>query len=224
MTEYEAYRHATGRIIVFARAPVPGRVKTRLAQRLGGPGAAQLYKALLHDTLDMAVRARLAPVELHVAPDTGHPFIQALVARLSLVACAQRGADLGQRMQSALDAALTDSRFAVLIGSDCPVMTPQYLHQACRELETGSDVVLGPAEDGGYTLIGMRRCCPELFRDMPWGSEDVLRITRQRAQALQLRYAELATLWDVDTPADLQRWRDIHPSAPSHSKLRKAIP
>lgn len=201
-----AYRYPAGRLLIFARAPVAGTVKTRLAASIGAEAAAQLCRELLRGTVDRALGARLAPLDLYVAPDTAHPFVRALAQRLPVTLRQQRGADLGERMYAALQHALGDSDFAVLIGTDCPVMTGDYLHQACRELQAGTDLVVGPAEDGGYVLIGARRACRELFDAVPWGSAEVLQATRERAQALRLRYAELATLWDLDTPADLARW------------------
>ena len=217
MTSQAAYRYPAGRIIVFARAPVAGAVKTRLAAHIGAQAAAQLYTQLLQDTLGTAVDAGLTPVELHVTPDTRHPVIRSLLERLPITAHAQHGGDLGQRMYGALQDALAQSEFALLIGSDCAVMTADYLHQACRELQTNKDLVVGPAEDGGYVLIGARHCCQELFQDIPWGSDEVLPATRGRAQSLRLRYAELGTLWDIDTPADLERWHTERRSRPAQA-------
>jgi rSAM/selenodomain-associated transferase 1 len=192
---------------------VAGSVKTRLATCIGSEAAVELHRELMLGTLELAVNARLAPLELYVTPDTSHPFIQSLARRLPISLRCQQGTDLGQRMCGALQDALRDSEFALLIGSDCPVMTADYLDQACRELRAGADLVVGPAEDGGYVLIGARRCCPRLFEAIPWGSSAVLQATRERAQSQQLRYAELAVLWDVDTPADLERWRNLRESS-----------
>jgi rSAM/selenodomain-associated transferase 1 len=208
MTSVAAYRYPAGRLLVFARAPVAGAVKTRLAAGIGARAAARFYRELVCATLDTAVGARLAPVELYVTPDTSHPFFRSLTQRWPISARCQQGANLGQRMYSALEHALRDSQFALLIGSDCPVMGADYLDQACRELQSGKDLIVGPAEDGGYVLIGARRCCQPLFESVPWGTDAVLQVTRARAQSLGLRYAELGVLWDIDTAADLQRWRN----------------
>jgi hypothetical protein len=94
----------------------------------------------------------------------------------------------------------------VLIGTDCPAMNADYLRRACRYLDAGSAVVLGPAEDGGYVLIAARTCDRRLFSDIPWSSDRVLQLTRARLRALKLPYKELDTLWDVDRPEDLRRW------------------
>jgi rSAM/selenodomain-associated transferase 1 len=216
MTDAASYRHPAGRLLIFARAPVAGAVKRRLAAGIGAEAAARVYRELLRGTLDMALQARLAPVELCVTPDTRHPSIRALLDGRAVTARAQHGADLGQRMYTALQQALGKAEFALLIGTDCPVMTEGYLDQACRELRSGRDLVVGPAEDGGYVLIGARHGYSELFESVPWGTAEVLPTTRERAQSLGLRYAELPVLWDLDTPADLARWRAQqrrHPAA-----------
>ena len=207
MTDAASYRYPVGRLLIFARAPVAGAVKTRLAAGIGAEAAARVHGELLRGTLAMALQSRLAPVELCVTPDTSHPAIRSLLDGRAVTARAQRGADLGQRMYTALQQTLEKAEFAVLIGTDCPVMTGDYLDQACRELRSGTDLVVGPAEDGGYVLIGARHGYSELFDSIPWGTAEVLTATRERAQSLGLRYAELPVLWDLDTPADLARWR-----------------
>jgi len=207
MTDLATCRYPAGRLLIFARAPVAGAVKTRLAASIGAAAAARLYRELVQGTLDKALQARLAPVDLYVAPNTTHPFIRSLAHRLPISVQQQQGADLGARMYNALRDTLRNSEFALLIGTDCPVMTADYLNRACRELQAGRDLVVGPAEDGGYVLIAARRAYRELFEAVPWGSAEVLQATRERAESLGLRYAELGVLWDLDTPADLARWR-----------------
>lgn len=192
---------------MFAKAPVPGAVKTRLIPALGAEGAAALSARLITRTLDTIRACALAPVELHVSPDLGHPFIQSLLKDASLPLVPQRGADLGGRMQAALAAALETADFAVLIGSDCPAMDCNYLQRACAALAGGHDAVMGPAEDGGYVLIGVRRSVPALFDGVEWGSDRVLEQTRQRLIELGWACLELPTLWDLDRPEDLARLR-----------------
>jgi rSAM/selenodomain-associated transferase 1 len=207
MTDLATCRYPAGRLLIFARAPVAGAVKTRLAASIGAAAAARLYRELVQGTLDKALQARLAPVDLYVTPNTTHPFIRSLAHRLPISVQQQQGADLGERMYNALQDTLRNSEFALLIGTDCPVMTADYLNRACRELQAGRDLVVGPAEDVGYVLIAARRAYRELFEAVPWGSAEVLQATRERAESLGLRYAELGVLWDLDTPADLARWR-----------------
>src|SRR5205085_7012926 len=151
-------------VIVFARAPLAGRVKTRLAGRIGAPRAARLHERLLRQALATARAARCGAVELHVTQR--HAFFRCLPARLRL----QRGADLGERMYGAL----RRHRRAIIIGSDCPALRASDIARAARWLRGGTDVVLAPAQDGGYALIGARRVTPALFARVAWGGERVL--------------------------------------------------
>ncbi len=207
MTRQPDYQYPDGRILVFAKAPVPGEVKTRLAAHIGKQAAAQLYEQLVRDTVGLVAGARLAPVELHVASQSRHPLFVSLADRQSVEVRLQTGGDLGLRMYNAVKSALRTADFALLIGTDCPAMSAAYLQRACQQLDAGSAVVLGPAEDGGYVLIGARRCDERLFTDIPWSSDRVLQLTRARLQALKLPYEELDTLWDLDRLEDLRRWR-----------------
>lgn len=202
---------ATGtdsRIAVFARAPIPGEVKTRLIPALGELGAAALHRALVTRAIETAVESGVGPVELWCTPDAGHPFFAECVRRFGVKPVPQGEGDLGARMQRAFAALLGDPgefRRALLIGSDIPPMTPDYLRAADAALAQGQDAVLGPAEDGGYVLIGLRRVVPDLFERMRWSEPDVLAVTRSRIARLGWRHVELPALWDVDRPEDLGR-------------------
>jgi len=179
-------------IMVFARAPVPGAVKTRLISRLGAWGAARLHLRLTRHALATAAAARCGPVELHLTRRHG----------LFKAARVQRGAELGSRMQHAFAKA---KRPAILIGADCPQLTAADLRQAMRWLRGGYDAVLAPAEDGGYALVALRRPIPALFRGIEWGSE---RVYAQSVQKLAgYRWRALRTVRDVDRPEDLERVR-----------------
>ena len=207
--------YSRGRILVFARAPQPGRVKTRLAEGVGAGRATEVYRQLLEQTVARAAASGLAPVELLVTPDTLHPFFSTLVDRYGVTIGVQAPGDLGQRMASALESALRDSDFVLLIGSDCPVLDGDYLLSATELLDKGADAVVGPAEDGGYVLIGLRRFDARLFDDIPWGSDRVMQLTRRRLQALGWCWEELPPLWDLDRPDDLLRWqRETRPLNP----------
>jgi rSAM/selenodomain-associated transferase 1 len=175
-------------VLVFSRRGVPGRVKTRLVPRLGEWGAARLHARLTRHALRVARAAGCGPVELY---DTAK----------------QRGADLGERMHRALARGLRRHRGAIVIGSDCPDLRPAHLARAARWLAGGSEVVLAPAQDGGYVLIGARRISPLLFRGIAWGGPDVYEHTVRRLDALGLRWRALPCLWDVDRPEDLERLR-----------------
>jgi rSAM/selenodomain-associated transferase 1 len=195
----------TCRVMVLARAPTPGEAKTRLIPALGKAGAAALHRRLVMHSLRVAAHARIGPVELWCTPDTSDPFFRECQRSLGVSLYAQGGGDLGARMQRAFESALARSRHAVLVGSDIPALSVKYLRDADRALVQGDDVVIGPAEDGGYALIGLSRCDPELFRNIPWGGPEVLPETRRRIAALSWRSSELSVLWDVDRPEDLER-------------------
>ena len=190
---------------MFARAPVAGKAKTRLSARLGSSGAARLQARLTRRALFTALRARCGPVELHGTPDAHHAFFRWCAKRYGVVLKRQRGRDLGERMHHALDDALRHYRAAVLIGSDCPALTPQDLRRAARLLKGACDVAIAPAEDGGYAMVGARTAPARMFGGIAWGEEGVYRETAKRISALHLRRRELRTVWDVDRPADLDR-------------------
>lgn len=192
-------------LVVFAKAPRPGSVKTRLVPLLGEQRAAELHARMIEGTLRVALEAGFARIELHCAPDVRHPLFRKLARRHALVLRAQAAGDLGTRMLRACQRALRETEAVILIGTDCPVLRPADLRAASRALRGGADVVLSPAEDGGYALIGLRRVSPPLFSRIEWGSDSVLAETRSRLRALGWRWRELRVLWDVDRPEDYQR-------------------
>lgn len=192
-------------VVVFARAPLPGRVKTRLVPLLGEKGAARLHARLVERTVRTALAARCGPVELHYAPRARHPFFRRLARRYPLSLRAQSGGDLGARMRRAFERVLREAHAAILVGSDCPALTPADLRAARRALRGGADVVFAPAEDGGYALIGLDRPRGALFTGIDWGGPRVLAQTRRAIARLRLRRVELRTLWDVDRPEDAAR-------------------
>jgi rSAM/selenodomain-associated transferase 1 len=194
-------------VIVFARAPQPGRAKTRLVPRLGQWGAARLQRRLVRRTLRVAQAARCGPVELHGTPRARQAFFVQCAREWGVALRAQRGRDLGQRMFHALARALRGRRAAILVGTDCAALQVRDLRLAARALAGGCDAVLSPAEDGGYPLIGLRRVSPRLFEDIPWGGGDVFARTAARLDRLGWRWRRLRTLWDVDRPEDLERLR-----------------
>ena len=202
-------------VIIFARAPVAGRVKTRLAPRLGAAGAVRLHMQLVENAVRTAREAQCGPVELHVtAPHR-------LFGSLGVEVKRQRGRDLGERMHGALRNALRRFRTAVLIGTDCPALTPSDLRNAVRKLEGGADIVLAPAEDGGYALIAARRISLRIFTGVDWGSADVLTRTLRNARDASMRYRLLRTVWDVDRPEDLTRLKSRPLSSAARRRARR---
>ena len=192
-------------LIVFAKAPQPGRVKTRLVPLLGERGAARLHARMIESTLRVAREARFARVELHCAPDARHALFGRLARRYSVTLRAQARGDLGARMFASCKRALRSADAVVLIGTDCPVLRAADLRAAERALVDGADAVLSPAEDGGYALIGLRRVSARLFSRIEWGGDSVLPETRRRLRALGWHWRELRVVWDVDRPEDYRR-------------------
>lgn len=193
------------RILIFTRVPRAGEVKTRLIPALGAQGACAFHATSLRHTLGRLTDAGLAPIELCVTPDTDNEAIHALVAEFDCETTLQQGDGLGRRMAYAAQQALVCADSVILIGTDVPLLNAAYMERALREMERGVDFVMGPAEDGGYVLLGLRHVYPELFSDMPWGSEQVAGLTRQRCIRLGKQLVELPVLWDVDRPEDLLR-------------------
>jgi rSAM/selenodomain-associated transferase 1 len=191
-------------IMVFARAPVPGQCKTRLIPALGAKGAAALHEKLVRRALAAACEARPESVQLWCTPDASHPFFAACAGDYPISLQAQSGIDLGARMHWALDHALRIHDKALLIGSDIPGIDADYLRAAAAALDC-APAVFGPAEDGGYVLIGLKTAARQLFQDIDWGGPEVMKQTRERLCDLGWQGAELPTLWDLDRPEDLAR-------------------
>ncbi len=190
-------------VIVFAKAPIPGQVKTRLIPALGPHDAAHLYQAMLHATLEMVSQAKFDGIELYCAPDTQHEVFQKLSLDYPIELCQQRGRDLGARMFHAMQAGLRRYDKVVLIGTDCLQLNITDLNQARSYLTDQFPIVLGPASDGGYVLIGAKTLSSTLFSDMPWGGDEVLELTRKSIQKLGWQWQEIRTLQDIDRPEDL---------------------
>lgn len=191
-------------LIVFAKAPVPGQVKTRLIPALGAEGAARLAEQLLQHTLLQVRDAPVDRLELCAAPDTTHPVFeqmrQATGKRLQLTP--QGDGDLGERMHRALSRALAPHHKVLLIGTDAPALNASVLAVADAALDH-HDAVFVPALDGGYALVGVTRPAPELLLRMTWSTPQVMAHTRERARRHGWRWAELPPVADIDEAADL---------------------
>jgi rSAM/selenodomain-associated transferase 1 len=193
------------RVLVFARAPVAGAVKTRLIPRLGAEGAAELHRLLVQRALATARDANFGRTVLCCAPDVSHPFFQRCAGDYGAELRVQTGDGLGERMYRALSEGLDAASCVLLIGSDCPALSVAILHAAADALAGGSDLVLVPAADGGYVLIGARKIDRAVFEDVNWGTASVMQQTRARIRDLGWAWRELPVLWDVDRPEDLDR-------------------
>ncbi len=202
-------KYPLGRILLFARSPVLGKVKTRLAQSIGEEKALQVHKKLMASVAECCVNAQLCPVELWLSePVEQDCFIAELCQRYQLALEFQRGKNLGDRMSNAVNKVLQQHEFTVIVGADCPAISVAYLEQAVSSVaikSTDKRVVIGPAEDGGYVLIGLRHSEHRLFSGIDWGSDRVWRQTKTIASQMNWSIDELPTLWDVDRFADYQR-------------------
>jgi uncharacterized protein len=196
-------------VAIMAKAPRPGAVKTRLCPPLLAAEAAALYRCFLLDKI-AAVQA-LSGVRPMVAytPDEAQAEFAVLAPDFALVP--QRGPDLGARLHTTLASLLAAGHpGAIAVDSDTPTLPREFLQQAVDCLTgPGPDVVLGPTEDGGYYLIGVRAANRELFDDMPWSTSAVLEITLRRAAAAGLQTVCTPAWFDVDTPDDLRRLRTV---------------
>jgi len=194
-------------VAIMAKAPRPGTVKTRLCPPLLATEAAALYRCFLLDKI--AAVGGLVDTRPVIAytPDDARPEFDVLAPGFAFVA--QDGPDLGARLHATLAGLLAAGHAgAIAVDSDTPTLPSGFLQQAVDCLSRpGPDVVLGPTEDGGYYLIGIRAPHRELFETMPWSTSDVLEITRRRADAAGLRALCLPSWFDVDTPDDLERLR-----------------
>jgi rSAM/selenodomain-associated transferase 1 len=206
------------RVIVFAKAPRAGAVKTRLIPLLGPAGAADLHARLVERTLAVAAEARIGPIELHGEPSED-PLLVEYGRRHGARVLPQSGGDLGSRMRRAFEAGLHEAASVILVGSDIPVLCSAHLQQAARALARGDDAVFIPVEDGGYGLVGLRRCDPALFGGLAWSTPDVMAQTRERLTALGWRWSELDALWDLDRPADYERFLALEEAAAPGSSL-----
>jgi hypothetical protein len=190
-------------LIIFAKAPIPGQVKTRLAQSIGDQAAARLATHMLHDTLHRATAAQVGPVELCCAPDTTHREFRHAATHYDISLTMQGGGDLGERMYRALERALLRHPRVLLIGTDAPALSIGHLHQAADAL-LSNPAVFVPATDGGYVLVGMNEPMLSLFDDIPWSTAAVMQRTRDRVAQLGINAAELDAVPDVDVPDDLK--------------------
>lgn len=189
-------------IIVFAKAPVAGLAKTRLAPALGPEGAAALAARMLQHTLAQAVAAGLGPVELCAAPDASHPALREAASAHGAALAVQGEGDLGQRMHRAFTRHLPRPGGALLIGTDAPGLDAAMLRDAAHAL-SARDAVFVPALDGGYALVGLREPDERCFAGMTWSHARVMEDTRGRLRAAGLQWRELPAVADVDEPADL---------------------
>lgn len=190
-------------LMIMVKEPVVGQVKTRLAAGVGATFALALYQAFVEDTIALARQVSDVDLALVYWPEHARPYFEAICSDGLLLP--QRGRDLGERLLSGFEQAhAAGYERSVIVSSDSPSLPAAYLAQAFEQLEH-APVVLGPCDDGGYYLIGLREPQPQLFRDITWSTEVVYRQTLDRAAAAELKVATLPGWYDIDTSEDLAR-------------------
>ena len=198
-------------LVLMAKAPLAGQVKTRLIGALTAEDAADLYAAFLSDTFvvmeDIADEREGLRLVLCYTPEGEEEAFEKVEREGSLM-LAQRGADLGERLQNCFaDLFKMGYETVVIIGGDSPTLPGENIWDAFESLTEHDGIVIGPTEDGGYYLIGMRQLHRAVLTDIPWSTPQVLSVTRERIEAAKLDLLELPPWYDVDTPADLDRLR-----------------
>ncbi len=189
-------------IIIFAREPVAGQVKTRLIPALGDEGACQLYTQLLDHTLNTVIASVLADIIICITPESHQQYFLQMHQAQSFSVSVQYGNDLGARMHHALASALSHYSKAILIGTDCPFLSSKDLYKAMSALND-YDMVFSPAYDGGYVLVGAKKTDEALFLNIDWGSSEVMEQTRIRLQEYSILWYELEKQHDIDIAEDL---------------------
>ena len=188
---------------VFARAPLSGHVKTRLIPVLGAEGAARLQQRMTQNMVEEAVASAIGNVVLCCTPDGDHNSFRLLKQQFGVELEIQQGRDVGERMAAAIGLGLQRSDAVILAGSDCPQLDQDVLLQVENALEE-HDVVMVPAEDGGYVLVAMREPLPDLFSAIEWGSSRVVLQSEQVLRSSGIQWCALEPLNDIDRPEDLK--------------------
>jgi uncharacterized protein len=188
-------------VCIFAKPPVPGCVKTRLAEAIGAVQAAKLASAMLCDVWTI-VKNVAGVVPVLAATEAGNFGIDVAEETTWL----QPPGELGQRIECILQRALKAATAAIALGADTPLITVDHLHEAIQDLESG-DAVLGPSEDGGFYLLGLHSCPPGLLAGIAWSSEHTLSQTENRLRAHRMKVARISSLLDVDTVSELEQLR-----------------
>jgi rSAM/selenodomain-associated transferase 2/rSAM/selenodomain-associated transferase 1 len=202
---------AAAHLAILAKAPVPGFAKTRLIPLLGAWGAARAQRQFTLQAIDTAQQARTGAVTLWCAPDAEQHFFRALKKHFGIACVAQPSGDLGERMRRCAEQHFSnaDAPPLLIMGTDCPVLSPGRLQEAARSLVV-HDACLIPAEDGGYVLLGLKKMIPEVFSNIEWSTPRVFSQTQERLAQAGASVAFLPTLWDIDEPHDWQRWQSMH--------------
>lgn len=192
------------RIVIMAKAPIPGLCKTRLIPALGEKGAADLARQMLTNTIKMAIESGAGRIEccMTPSPESLPGLVTSYPTEINWTK--QVDGDLGIKMAAIVRRVIDEGESIILLGTDCPGLSTVHIQKAAQWLQHG-DVSLIPVDDGGYCLIGLNQYATELFSAIPWSTSNVTEITRQRILALGWRLFESESLFDIDVPEDLSR-------------------
>jgi len=196
-------------VCVFAKAPVSGQVKTRLL-----PVISEQQACLIHERLIRHCLSQTQSFDWQSqlwSTDISHPYVQACTEEYPISLHTQQGVDLGERMAFTVNKSLENVNYVIIIGTDCPSIDVAFIQEAVSKLKAGFDVVLGPAEDGGYVLIGFSVAADGVFNNIEWGTNQVLELTRMRLREAKLNWHELAIQRDIDRPEDLAYLQHVYP-------------
>lgn len=196
------------KLLIFTKSPVLGEVKTRLQPDYSPEQSLELHKILLLNTLGLAKELDGFDVELCCTPDRNTLFFLECENNFPVMLSNQQGDDLGERMAFSFSVALQTYEKVVVIGTDCPDIDTDYILQAFSALEK-ADAVVGPAADGGYVLLGLKKFSLELFTDISWGTDKVLSQTITSLKDLSWAHKKLGIMHDLDRPEDLHRYKDL---------------
>jgi rSAM/selenodomain-associated transferase 1 len=197
-------------VLLFAKAPVEGKVNTRLIPDIGVKAATKLQHDLIHDRLTMLTAAKLCDIRLMCAPDKLTEYFIECGKRYPVALFDQTGADLGERMYAGIRHALRDYEYCIVIGTDAPSLDVDVLKMILQSLHEGAGVVVVPAEDGGYVSIAMQQAYSFLFQGISWGSAEVMQQTRDKLNNEKVLFEELPACWDIDRLEDYQRYLHLH--------------
>lgn len=208
-------------LFVIAKQPLVGVTKTRLCPPLSHQAAATLYEGFLRDTLEIMAQVEGVRTGIAYMPEDAGAYFHTLAPAMEAIP--QRGANLNERLSNLISDVLAGgARSVVVINSDSPTLSPKYVQHAFALLDAGYDLVLGPCDDGGYYLIGLKQAHPRLLLDVVMSTSNVLLDTMMIANQLRLRATLLARWYDVDTIADLERLREellqADPSVAQHTR------
>lgn len=196
------------KLLIFTKSPVLGEVKTRLQPDYSPEQSLKLHTKLTLNTLALTEKLNGLDMELCCTPNRNTMFFLNCENKYPIMLSDQQGDDLGERMAFSFSVALQTYNKVIIIGTDCPAIDESYITQALQTLDE-NDAVIGPAADGGYVLLGLRKFSLEVFKNICWGSDSVLTETRKIFNDLGWSYQELGIMHDIDRAEDLHRYKSF---------------